>query len=502
MGENLGRLRERLADISRLREAGAVLGWDRQTYMPPAGAASRAAQLSTIERMAHELFIDDVTGELLEAARAELNGAAPESDDASLVRVTTRDYENDRKLPPTFVREMTEHSVLAQQIWIEARENNDFRTFMPALAGTIDLARRMADYLGYEGEMYDALLDVFEPGMKTERVAALFAELKSELVPLVAAIAERSDRVDDAVLHQSFDERLQEEFGTMMAEKFGFDFQRGRLDRTVHPFAVGFTRNDVRITTRFDPNFLTSSLFSTLHEAGHGMYEQGIGASLEGTPLAHGTSLGVHESQSRLWENIVGRSLDTWQHFYPLLQETFPQLDDIDLQTFYGAINRVYPSLIRVEADEVTYNLHIMLRFEMERELLAGAYPLAEAPEVWNEKMRSYFGVTPPNDTQGILQDVHWSGGMMGYFPTYTIGTVLSAQLFDAARRAYPTIPEEMRAGEFGNLHGWLTENIYQHGSKFQPEELIVRATGEPLQTRSYIGYLKTKFGDLYGLAG
>ncbi|HZS95070.1 MAG TPA: carboxypeptidase M32 [Chloroflexota bacterium] len=501
MAESMSRLKERLNDVSRLQQALAVLGWDQQVYMPPGGAESRAEQIGTLDRMAHEMLIADETGELIEAARSELNGSAPDSDEASLIRVVNRDYEQSKKIPAELVREMSQHAVLAQQAWVKARAENDFAAFAPYLSKTIDLSRRVADYLGYEGERYDALLDLFEPGMKTAHVAAIFADLKAELVPLVAAIAERADRVSDAVVHQSFDEAKQEEFGKAMAAAFGFDFTRGRLDRTVHPFATGFSRNDVRITTRYDPNFLNPSLFSTLHEAGHGMYEQGIGETLDGTMLGNGASLGVHESQSRLWENIVGRGRDTWQHFYPRLQETFPeQLGNVDLDTFYGAINRVHPSLIRVEADEVTYNLHIMLRFEMERELLDGKLAVEDAPEAWNEKMRAYLGITPPNDAEGVLQDVHWSGGMMGYFPTYSIGTILSAQLFDAAMRAHPNIPEEMRSGRFDTLHGWLVENVYRHGRKFEPNELITRATGEPLQSRSYVVYLKGKFGELYGL--
>jgi carboxypeptidase Taq len=390
--------------------------------------------------------------------------------------------------------------VLANSVWVKAREDNDFASFAPYLEKTIDLSRQLAEHLGYQDQIYDALLDQFEPGVKTAQVRQIFEDLKQDLVPLVHAIAERADRVDDRVLHQPFDEAKQEAFGKMLSQRFGYDFSRGRQDRTVHPFEITFSVNDVRITTRFERDFLSPALFGTLHESGHAMYEQGVSQDLDGTLLARGTSLGVHESQSRLWENVVGRGRDCWQHFYPMLQETFPeQFGTVELDAFYRAINRVSPSLVRVEADEVTYNLHIMLRFEMEIDLLEGAYPVDEAPTIWNQKMESYLGICPPTDTLGILQDVHWTS-TMGYFPTYSLGTILSLQLFDTAVRARPEIPSEMAHGSFDALRGWLAENIYRHGRKFEPNELIPRATGEPPQSRSYIAYLKRKYGEIYGI--
>jgi carboxypeptidase Taq len=284
----------------------------------------------------------------------------------------------------------------------------------------------------------------------------------------------------------------------MLSQRFGYDFSRGRQDRTVHPFETSFSVNDVRITTRFEPGFLSPALFGTLHETGHAMYEQGVSQDLDGTLLARGTSLGVHESQSRLWENVVGRGRACWQHFFPFLQATFAeQFGNVDLDTFYRAINRVSPSFIRVEADEVTYNLHIMLRFEMEIDLLEGAYPVSEAPAVWNQKMQSYLGICPPTDTLGILQDIHWTGPM-GYFPTYSLGTILSLQLYDTAIRQQPEIPDDIAQGSFEALRGWLTDNIYRHGRKFEPNELVQRATGEPLQSKSYVAYLKRKYGEIY----
>jgi carboxypeptidase Taq len=498
MGEHLERLKLRLADIHNLNRATSVLSWDQHTYMPPGGAPARGEQMATLARLAHELFIADETGELLQTAAEEVKDFSYDSDEASLVRVARRDYEDARKIPPSLVAEFRRHNALANPIWARAREENDFASFAPCMEKTIELCRQLAGHLGYEDQLYDALLDQFEPGMKTSQVRQIFDDLKQDLVPLVHGIAEHADEVDDRILHQPFDEVKQEAFGKMLSQRFGYDFSRGRQDRTVHPFETSFSVNDVRITTRFEPGFLSPALFGTLHETGHAMYEQGVSQDLDGTLLARGTSLGVHESQSRLWENVVGRGRACWQHFFPFLQATFAeQFGNVDLDTFYRAINRVSPSFIRVEADEVTYNLHIMLRFEMEIDLLEGAYPVSEAPAVWNQKMQSYLGICPPTDTLGILQDIHWTGPM-GYFPTYSLGTILSLQLYDTAIRQRPEIPDDIAQGSFEALRGWLTDNIYRHGRKFEPNELVQRATGEPLQSKSYVAYLKRKYGEIY----
>jgi carboxypeptidase Taq len=502
MGESFDALTARLSEILNIRGAAAVLGWDQHVYMPPGGAPARGAQMGTLANLAHTMFVAPETGELISRAADEVRDLPYDSLEASQVRVAQRDYEDDTKVPASLVSEMIQHGVEANSVWVQARQQNDYALFAPYLQKTIELSRRFASYVGYEDRIYDALLHQFEPGMKSADVERIFNDLKAELVPIVHAIAQRAESVDDSVLHQPFDEVGQEAFGRMIAERFGYDFNRGRLDRTVHPFAISFSRDDVRITTRYDPNFLSTSLFGTMHEAGHAMYEQGIGRELEHTVLARSASLGVHESQSRLWENVVGRSLPFWQHFYPQLQERFPeQLSGVDVQTFYRAVNKVQPSLIRVEADEVTYTLHIMLRFEMEQDLIEGRYGVEDAPEVWNQKMREYLGITPPNDTLGILQDTHWSGGMMGYFPTYALGTILSLQLYDTAVKARPEIPEQTARGEFDALLGWLREHVHQPGAKFEPPELIERATGQPLQSHSYIRYLKEKYGAIYGIS-
>lgn len=501
MGQQFEALKERLATVRNLQKAGAVLNWDQETKMPASGAPARAEQIATLSRLAHTIFTAPETEELLTAAAEEVRDRPHDDDDASLVRVARRDFNRNRKVPADLVAEMARHSALAHEIWVQARKHGDYAAFAPCLETTLELSRRRAEYLGYDETPYDALLDLYEPGMTAAQVKQVFDDLKSELVPLAAAISEKIEMVSDAPVHRSFDERKQEEFGVHIATAIGYDFSRGRQDRAVHPFETAFSRDDVRITTRFDPEFLNPSLFGTIHESGHAMYEQGVGANLEGTLLARGASSGMHESQSRLWENVIGRSRPFWDCFYPRLQETFPEaLSGVDVDAFYRAINKVEPSFIRVEADEVTYTLHIMLRFEMELELLEGSLSVADAPAVWNEKFQLYLGITPPNNTLGILQDIHWSGGMLGYFPTYSLGTILSSQLYEAALSAHPEIPQDTARGSFDTLRGWLTENIYQHGRKYLPNELIERATGRPLETGPYIRYLRTKFGEIYAL--
>ncbi len=502
MADALSTLKDRLEEVTTLSQIGALVEWDMQTYMPAGGAEARARHSSVLSKLIHEKFTADETGKLLDAAEQEAKGAPYDGIDASLLRVTRRDYDRERKLPTDLVAETTRAAALGYEAWVKARAANDFKSFIPFLQRIVDLKIRAAECYGYTDHIYDALLDIYEPGLKTADVTAMFSELRKDLVPLVHAIGERVGTVDDSVLHQEFDVAKQREFAELVVKKFGYDFNRGRQDPTVHPFATSFSRNDVRITTRFDPHWLNPALFGTLHEAGHGMYEQGIGEELEGNILTSGVSLGVHESQSRLWENIVGRSRPFWTFFFPVLQSYFPQhLGKVDLDTFYRAINRVEPSFIRVEADEATYNLHILIRFELEADLVSGKIKVPDLPEAWNAKYKDYLGIVPPTDTLGVLQDVHWSNGLIGYFPTYSIGTILSAQLYDQAVEQHPSIPAEMARGEFGTLLSWLRENIHKHGRKFLPRELIMRATGEPPQSRSYMRYLKTKLGEIYNLA-
>ncbi|HEY3248818.1 MAG TPA: carboxypeptidase M32 [bacterium] len=494
-------LRAYLKPISDVRAAAALLSWDQETYMPPEGAAGRANHLATLSRILHQMFVSEQTAQLLAAAERGAADRDPESDDAALVRVTRRDFDKVTKLPLEFVTERARARSISTQVWREARPRNDFPAFRPHLETMVDYARREADYLGYEAHPYDALLDNYEPEMTTADVKTLFARLREVTVPLVRAIAQRGRVVEDAFLNREYDEAGQEQFGLAVAEAFGYNLRRGRLDRSPHPFATGFGQKDVRITTRYNRRDLSSAIFGIFHEAGHAMYEQGISPALERTPLSRGTSLGMHESQSRMWENLVGRSRNFWHHYFPRLQQVFPaQLHDVDPEAFYRAVNLVQPDLIRVEADEVTYNLHIMVRFELELALMDGTLQAADLPEAWKARMQEYLGVVPPDDKDGVMQDIHWSGGSIGYFPTYTLGNVISVQLFEAAAQANPAIPDEIGRGEFGTLLGWLREHVHRHGRKFFAKDLIRRATGSELSPEPYLAYLQRKFGEIYGL--
>ena len=491
-------LRDHLAMIQDLQSAAAVLRWDQETNMPPGGAAARAEVLATLSRLAHERFVSTTTQDLLDAARPWQDRLDPDSDDAALIRVTQRDFERARKLPAEFVAERARAASRSIQIWRDARPRNDFAAFLPALEHMVELARRTADYLGYTAHPYDALLDKYEPAMMSREVEHLFGRLREATVPLVRAIAERASAVDESPARQAYGEEPQRRFGLTIIHAFGFDPARGRLDTSAHPFSTGFNRDDVRITTRY-PRRSLSAIFGTFHESGHAMYSQGTAPSLERTPLAGGASNGIHESQSRLWENLVGRSRPFWRYAFPVLQELFPeQLRTVDAEAFYRAVNRVEPSLIRVEADEVTYNLHIILRFELERALVAGELNPKDLPEVWNAKMAEYLGVTPSTDADGVMQDIHWPSGLIGYFPSYTIGNVASVQLFEAAQRAHPDLPDQIRRGQFASLLTWLREHVHTHGRKFFPRDLLVRATGGPLTPEPYVRYLYEKFGEIY----
>jgi len=501
MQEKLNELKTRLAEVSDLERAASVLGWDQQTYMPPGGAAARAQQLSTLHRLAHEKFTADVIGGLLEELHDYAASLPYDSDDASLIRVTQRDYDRARKVPPALVAEIAEASALAFQAWQKAKAESKFADFAPYLQRNLDLRKRLAECLGYTDRIYDPLLDEYEPGMTTAQVEAIFADVKQEIVPLVQAIANKSGAVDDSFLHQTFDEQQQWALSIEVAKLIGYDFERGRQDRSPHPFTTGFALDDVRITTRIIPNHFPAAFFATVHECGHALYDQGIRPELDRTPLADGASLGVHESQSRMWENLVGRSRAFWRFFVPRAQAVFPkEFRDVDAETMYRAVNRVRPSLIRVEADEVTYNLHIMLRFELENALLEGRSAVGDLPEVWNAKMQEYLGLTPPDDAQGVLQDVHWARGIFGYFPTYSLGNFLAAQLFDQIKQDIPDLEARFEQGDFRTLLDWLRTHLHTHGRKFTLNELARQITGEPLQTRSFVAYLKAKFGEIYGL--
>lgn len=494
-------LKQRLLEVYDLTGAMALLHWDQTTYMPPGGAEARGRQIALLSRLAHERFVDPAIGRLLDELRPYEESLPYDSDEASLIRVTRREYERAVKVPAEFTAELRQHTSQTYMVWAKARPADDFSMVRPYLEKTLDYSRRLADFFpGYE-HIADPLIDFSDYGMKVSTLRPLFARLRDELVPLVEAITSQ-EPADDSCLHAHFPEEKQLAFGEEVIKRFGFDFQRGRQDKTLHPFMTKFSLGDVRITTRVKENDLSEALFSTFHEAGHALYEQGIKMDYEGTPLAEGASSGVHESQSRLWENYVGRSLPFWEYFYPRLQETFPdQLGNVSLETFYRAINKVQRSLIRTDADEVTYNLHVIIRFELELDLLEGNLSIAELPEAWRERYRTYLGVEPPNDSDGVLQDVHWYGGIIGgAFQGYTLGNIMAAQFFEKALQEHPEIEEEMRRGEFTTLHTWLRENIYQHGAKYTPAELVRRVTGQDLSVEPYIRYLRRKYGQLYAL--
>jgi len=501
MGAKTERLRELLGEIFDLNAASAVLGWDQQTYMPPGGAEARAQQLSTLSRLSHDKFVCDDFGAALQSAQSEVAKLPLENDDAALVRRTARDFDKQHRVPSEWVAEFSLETARAHPIWEKARAEADFPHFKPALEIIVRLKRDYAEFFRPYEHVYDPLIDDFEPGMPTRQVKAVFDILRPQQVELLRATKEHGRPVSDAPVRQAFDIEKQRQFGVAVIKELGYDFNRGRLDKAVHPFTTSFGIDDVRITTRYDPDFLNDALFSTIHECGHALYEQGITSSLDRTPLASGTSMAVHESQSRMWENFVGRSRPFWVAFYPRLQVLFPGLlGKVKLADFYRAINKVEPSLIRVDADEATYNLHIMLRFELEIELMSGTLAVQDLPEAWNARMRDYLGITPPDDAQGVLQDVHWSFGGFGYFPTYALGNLVAAQLWEQIAKDIPDLEAQIARAEFAGLLAWLRENIHRHGAKYYPVELLQRVTGQDLTPEPYLRYLRRKFGEVYDL--
>jgi carboxypeptidase Taq len=501
MTDRLQRLREILGVVSDINRAAAVLAWDQETYMPPGGIANRADQLTTLQRLAHVSFTSDEVGGLLDELDAEVGVLPFDSDDASLVRVTRRDYDHARKLPPELVAEIARAGATARPVWQKARHESDFKLFAPYLEKNVELNRRVADALGYEERPYDALLDRTEPGLTTDQLEGIFAELKKAIVPLVADVARHADAVDDSVLYRGFDPAIQLAYALKVVTRLGYDIERGRQDISAHPFTISFGPGDVRITTRASRDFFNECLFGSIHEAGHAMYNQGIGQNLDRTPLWSGASPGMHESQSRLWENLVGRSAAFWRHFYPSLRNAFPgPLNGIDDEGFLRAVNRSYPSLIRVEADEVTYNLHILLRFELENELLEGSLKVRDLPEAWNARFKSYLGIDVPNDREGVLQDIHWSSVAFAVFPGYTLGNLIGAQLMEKIRTEIRDLDGHIERGEFEVLLNWLRTNVYRHGRKFTPNELMERVTGKPLTPGPWIAYVRQKFEALYGI--
>ncbi len=494
-------LTDHLRKTALLESTGSVLGWDEQTYMPPGGADHRANQLSLLSGLVHERRTAPRVGELLGELEGQNLGPA-DGPMAVNVREARRDYNRATKLPQKLVEEMSRVVSLSQQVWIEARKQKDFAKFLPWLNQVVSLKRQEAEALGYAGGVpYDALLDQYEPAAKSSEVTAAFASLRDELVPLVAAIRDSSKKPNADIITRNYPKAAQRKFGMDAAAKIGFDFKEGRLDEAAHPFCSGFGPGDCRLTTRYDEHHFPGAFFGTLHESGHGLYDQGLNPEAYGTPMGDAVSLGIHESQSRTWENFVGRSRAFWDYFYGPAQQMFPEaLSDVTLADFHFAVNDVRPSFIRVEADEVTYNLHIMLRFEMEQPLIAGDLQPADVPGVWNEKFQQFFDLTPPHDSLGCMQDIHWSAGLIGYFPTYALGNMYAAQFFQAAEKELGDLSPQFAQGEFAPLLGWLRKNIHQRGRQYPATELVRVVTGESLSHKPLMAHLHAKYDELYGL--
>lgn len=493
-------LKAMMAEIYDLRHAQAVLGWDQQTYMPPGGAESRGNALATLANIEHERWMAPQLEETCAALEAEAGSLDPDSDEAAYLWAVRRNLDKHIRVPARWISEFARVTTLGQEAWVKARKANDFASFRPHLERIVELRREYATFFAPYDHVYDPLLDDFEPGMKTAEVQAIFNELRPEQVALIQAIAGRP-QVESDFLHLDYPEEKQWAFGAEVIKRFGYDFDHGRVDKAAHPFSSSFGQGDVRITTRVIPNYLPSMLFGNMHECGHALYDMGINPQYERSPLYEGASMAVHESQSRMWENLVGRSPAFWRFFYPRLQEIFPQqLGNVSLDAFYKGINRVQPSLIRVEADEATYNLHIMLRLELEIALMEDSLAVQDLPEAWNQRMHAYLGITPPSDADGVMQDIHWSGGLIGYFPTYALGNLVSAQLWEKIQTAIPGLETQIERGEFGALLGWLRENVHRYGSKYKPQDLIRRVTGETINPRPYLRYLKTKYSAIYGI--
>jgi len=491
---DLRALRERLAEISDLQRSAGVLGWDQRVMMPPLGTDARANALATLGRIAHERFVDDEIGRLLERLRPYEESLEYDSDDASLIRVTRRDWEKQRRVPSELRAEMVRAAARGHLVWAEARAKSDFQQFRPVLETNLELKRRYVECFEWDDSPYTPLLDDFEPFMTTTEVVEVFDVVR----PALSELVREAPKIDASFLRGSFPLDPQREFADRVLATIGFEEGAWRIDTTVHPFCTSFSRRDVRLTTRYDEGGL-ESFWSTMHEAGHGLYAHGIAPSLERTPLAGAPSLGLNESQSRTWENLVARGRSFWTYWYEALQATFPeQLGDVELDAFLAAINRAEPGLIRVQADETTYSLHIILRFDLERRLIEETLAIDDLPEAWNEGMRELLGVDVPDDARGVLQDVHWSGGGIGYFPTYALGNVISLQIWAVVRDALPDLDDQLQAGELEGLSSWLTDNLYSLGRKLTPRETIERLTGSPtIDPEPYLAYLREKLSAL-----
>lgn len=500
MTGKLNQLKAILNEVADLKNAQAVLSWDQETYMPPGGAAGRGYQASTLAKIAHEKFTSDEVGQLLDDLEPSTSQLPADSTDACLIKITSRNYRKRKRVPSAWVEENSRVTSNAYSVWEKAKATSNFAMFQPDLEKIVALRRQYASFFQPYSHIYDPLLDDYEPGLKPGEVQSIFNALRPQQVALLQEIAGKPGPQNN-FLKANYPEKTQLDFGKEVITRFGFNWQRGRQDLSVHPFTTSFNTGDVRLTTRVSPDQLRTTIFGTMHEAGHAMYEQGIDPSLDRTPLSGGASMSIHESQSHLWENLVGRSRPFWSYFYPRLQQLFPaQLGNVSLLTFYRGINRVEPGLIRVEADEATYNLHIMLRLELEIALMDGTLQVKNLPEAWNSHMKEYLGLTPPDDSRGVLQDVHWSHGDFGYFSTYALGNLVSAQLWETIHKDLPNLEKSISEGDFKPLLDWLREKIHWHGSKFEPKDLIRKTTGADISPEPYMRYLKAKYSEIYHL--
>jgi carboxypeptidase Taq len=488
-------------EISLLESAGSILGWDERTQMPQQGAEHRANQSSLIARMTHEQFTSPRIGEQLRELESSPLVEDPHSDAAANVRNLRREYDRKTKLPASLVEELSRIEVLAQQSWVDARKTADYKKFQPWLEKILKLKRQEAECIGYKTSPYDALLDPYEPHETVGGLNQVFEDLRGPLIDLIGRVMGSGKKAPTEILERQFPARDQEALARDAAARIGFNFDAGRLDTSVQPFLSSIGPGDTRMTTRYDEHYFGDAIFSVLHETGHGLYEQGLPAEHWGTPLGNYVSLGIHESQSRLWENFVARSRSFWTFFLPKAKERFPaQLAEVSPDQWYFAINDIRPTFIRTDSDEATYNLHILIRFEIEQAMLTGEVTAADIPAAWNEKMRKYLNITPPDDAKGCLQDVHWSHGAIGYFPTYTLGNLYAAQFFDQARKDLGDLDAQFAAGDFSPLLDWLRLNIHRHGRRYTARELVERVTGRPLSAKPLLNHLNAKAADLYGV--
>ncbi len=491
-------------EIQLVEHTQAILGWDEETYMPPKAVEERSEQMALIQGILHNKTVSPEIGELLAAAGASDDNPKGDTNlpelDRAFLRAVHRRYAQETRLPEELVTEFARATSKATAVWKEARRRNDFAMFAPNLKGLVELVRKVADHLGYDEHPYDALLDRYEPWMKTSQVKEIFDPLAVKLADLVERI-KSAEQVDTSFLDRPFSVEKQEQFGNYLLGKLGYPLERGRLDVSAHPFTTTLGFDDVRITTRYREDLLLSSISGTIHETGHALYELGFSDELGGTLLATGTSLGIHESQSRTWENVIGKSRAFWEHNLPELKRLFPgELGNVSVDQFYRAINKVEPSLIRIEADEVTYSLHVVLRFELECQLLTGDLAVDDAPAAWNERMESLVGIRPDSDADGILQDTHWASGLMGYFPTYALGNLYGAQFTKKMRSDIPKLDAEIAAGNLNAILDWLRSNIHVHGAALTANEICEKVTGESLNPQYFIDYLEAKFGEIYSL--